>query len=308
MGAREEALFSQWSRYASQAAALAAEAKRASGRAPAILVVTSHPPTFGDTAWVRFHLFLHGLKIANYVLASIGSRREHPQCLLAIDPYALDSVPVWVAGLYAGFMRGIYIAYDRQASSQTPLQKILLRGTAYHEIGWSFLRRLRKGSPVLMMVGGGLPHNARLLHACREFVRNVWPRRRPGRLSFEHRFLQEIATPYEGRLLTETGVIPEARWAELRDWVKHHAGHAGPEEAWQTFREEFQRDVPWRRRLFRILEKRLVKKNIPVLLIGINDDARESSCVRLAGPWLWKEGTDGDTMSREVLGKTFKNR
>src|SRR5205807_4825406 len=156
---------------------LSQDLKAKTGRWPALLILMTHPDTEGPLEWLRFELMRQGLLAADAVVEA-GSPSawypEHPRCLLAIDPFALDTVSPVVGGFYAAWMHRFFLVYDRQSSTQSWIQRhVFLRGSEYHRIGWKLLRLLKANAPVLMAMGGGLPYNARLLYAAREFVHRL---------------------------------------------------------------------------------------------------------------------------------------
>jgi len=122
---------------------LAQELKSKTGQWPALFVLSSHPDTEGELEWVRFEVMREGLEVADGYIETRWPQalfKPHPKCFVAIDPFALDTVPAPVAGFYAGWMNRIYIGWDRQPSTQSWLQKyFLLRGTDYAKIVWRLL-------------------------------------------------------------------------------------------------------------------------------------------------------------------------
>jgi len=88
-----------------QCVVMAQDLRRLSGQWPAFLVATSHPETVGPLEWLRFELLRQAQLVANAVAEEEKGGRlyqPHPQCFLAIDPYALDTVPASAGGFYAG--------------------------------------------------------------------------------------------------------------------------------------------------------------------------------------------------------------
>src|SRR5262249_46650969 len=118
---------------------LTRELKAKTGQWPSLFVLSSHPDTEGELEWVRFEVMRQGLALADAYVeerwlttedrrqktetaagvavlrppSSVLSYAPHPKCFVAIDPFALDTVPAPVAGFYAGWMHRIYIAWDR---------------------------------------------------------------------------------------------------------------------------------------------------------------------------------------------------
>ena len=267
---------------------LAQELKRLTGQWPAFFVLTSHPETVGPLEWLRFEILRQGQMVANAVADAEtpgALYRPHPQCFLAIDPYALDTVSPAVGGFYAGWMHQIFIAWDRQLSTQSWIQRhLLLRGTGYPRIGWRLLRALRK-NPVLMVLSGGLPHNARLLYAAREYVQHLqlprWPM--PKR-AVEKRLMEIVMEPVEGVQPTERGEIPPPTRAALAVFLKElGTSELQIEDLLHRFAERWKPAVPHRDRLFKVL-LRLVRRGKPLMILPIGH-RNQIPHVALAEPW-----------------------
>ena len=130
-----------------------------------------------------------------------GRFRSHPQCFLAIDPYALDSVSLPVSAMYAGLMHSQYLVWDRQSSTQSWLQRNgLLAGTGHQRIAWRFLEALRS-DPVLMVLAGGMPPNARLFYAAREWAGALKDARKEDGSKYQIRYAHDghsFCTPRAG--------------------------------------------------------------------------------------------------------------
>jgi hypothetical protein len=252
------------------------------------LFLTSHPVTVGPLAWLRFELLRQALWIADALEKASPRRsfRSHPQCFLAIDPYALDSVPVPVGAMYAGLMHSQYLVWDRQDSTQSWLQKnALLAGTGHNRIAWRLFDALRR-HPMLMVIAGGLPANARLFYAVREWANALRDaRRKLSKHEIRYRALEILSTPNQGHLPTETGAIPRETEQTLSMFL-NELGYSAPEQAAQLARlaAEFKLDVPTRLRLWNVLQARLARRGTPLLVLPLNH-AGESPHIRL-GPYL----------------------
>jgi hypothetical protein len=259
------------------------------GRWPALLVLTSHPETEGEHQWLRFEVLRQGLQIADAVVEAHfpgAWYASHPRCFLAIDPYALDTVSAMVGGFYGAWMHRIYLAWDRQPSTQSWIQRhLFLHGTHYGTIAWRLLRYLKSDSPIVMALGGGLPYNARLLYAAREFVRRLpighWnvPR---------HQACLELMDI----LMNRDGTVWPAENGELTPFVKEKVRRAmeqwgvSPERldtVLAEFAEEFKRSVPYRTRLFNVFMGRIVKKGKPLIVMVIQHD-QQKPYVRISAP------------------------
>src|SRR4029077_373110 len=166
-----------------QIAGMARRLHHETGQWPATMALTSHPPTMGSLEWLRFEEVRLGLLLADSVVTTAYRPWQYhprPECFLAIDPFALDTITTPVAGLYSGFMHRIFLVYDRQSRTQSWLQKhFFLRHTGYPYIAARLLDRLKRNIPIVRVFPGGVPHNARLLYASREFILKLpvkrWP-------------------------------------------------------------------------------------------------------------------------------------
>ncbi len=237
---------------------------------PAFLFLTSHPPTEGPLAWMRFEMLRQGLHIAFALSAEArtqGFEAQPPQCVLAVDPYALDSVSGPVGAMYAAFIHRVYFAYDRQASTQSWLQRhFFLRQAGYATAGWRLVRRLRKNIPILMALGGGLPVNARLYYAAREFIQRLSiPRIRKRQAEYDWVRLLETHERIDPAI---DGLIPASTEARLKQRLEDWG--LSPEEAQSQlarFKKEFACQVPWRERLWDVLCRRLVRRGQPLMVM-----------------------------------------
>jgi hypothetical protein len=273
-----------------QSLALAQRLKSQTDAWPAVLLFAAHPPTVGPLEWLRFEVLRQAMELADSLVeAAKPSRayRQHPQCLLGIDPYALDTLSMPAAGFYQGWMHRIYLAWDRQSAGQSWLQShVLLRGTGYARIADRLLRRLKGGIPVLMALGGGLPQNARLLYASREFVKRLRVRRWPyPRTAVAQKLMYLLMEREAGVWPCATGEIPEATLQRVGALLRELGLDAGQiEPALQGFREEFRQPVPYRERLWRFLLRRLVRAGQPLLWIAVAY-REEAPFIRISEPW-----------------------
>jgi len=269
----------QLSRRTQEAVQIAQALYRKKGQWPIVLIGTSHPNTKGANAWLRFELLRQGLVIAAALIEAAPPEkpRRPPQCFLAIDPFALDSVPVPVQGLYAGFMHAQYLVWDRMVSTQSWIQRhVLLRRTGHAHVAWRVLRALRR-NPVLMAISGGLPHNARLLYAAREFMTHLrvatWGM---SRREAQHRLLSLLKEPCAQGFPSATGQLDSVILARIQALLLE-VGMA-PEAAALALKyleRDFAREVPARKRLWKVLIGRFVKKGIPVLFVPITHRLHE---------------------------------
>jgi hypothetical protein len=264
---------------------LARDIKQQTGQWPALFILTSHPETEGPRHWLRFELLRQGLQIADAV---VEARKPgawypaHPECFLAIDPFALDTVSVPVGAFYGAWVHRIYLAWDRQPSTQSWIQKhFLLRNTGYDRIAWRLLRTLKADVPVLMVLSGGLPYNARLLYAAREFVQRLpvdhW---KVSKRKAQKELMEILMTPEGSVWPADDGVIPLGKQRQITDAL---AAWGLPEEksgpCLRELVEEFKLPVPHRARLFRVLRSRLVEKGKALIVVRIDHSE--------APPYVW---------------------
>ncbi len=292
----------------SQTVQLAHELKTKTGQWPALLVLTSHPDTEGPLEWLRFELLRQGVQVADaYTEARWPNAvfRPHPKCFLAIDPFALDTVSTSVGGFYSGWMHRIYLAWDRQPSTQSWIQKqILLRGTGYAKILWRLLACLKADVPVLMVLSGGLPYNARLLYATREFVHHLKPDRwRVTKRTAQIELMEILMKPDGNVWPADKGeltphITPRVREALERWGIPVEKISACMDE----FTEEFKLSVPSRARLFRILAKRVVERGKPLILVAVSH--REAAPHVVVAPPVLLENPDVDITA---FSKIFVN-
>lgn len=273
-----------------QAVAMAQRLYKETGEWPAMMVLTSHPETVGSLEWLRFELVRQGLLVADAVVDAHpkgGLYRANPECFLAIDPYALDTVAAPAAGWYAAFMHRLYLVWDRMSATQSALQRIVfLRGTSYIRIAYRLIRKLRQGHPIVMVLSGGLPQNARLLYTAREFVHRLPLRRWPiSKREAQKKWMGVLVRPIEGPMPCETGSLPPATLAALTALLSEWGFIPADQTRLMTeFMAEFRLDVPYRTRLFRVLLKRVVLKGKPLLLVAARHRDQEPH-IQIAAPW-----------------------
>jgi hypothetical protein len=270
---------------------LAKSTKEKTGAWPALLILTSHPDTEGPHHWLRFELLRQGLQIADAVVEAEHPGNWgliHPQCFLAIDPFALDTVSIPEGAFYGAWMHRTYMAWDRQPSTQSWIQKhILLRGTGYDRISWRLLQMLKEDVPVLMVLSGGLPYNARLLYAAREFVQRLRIRKRTiSKRAAQIELMKILMTPEGDIWPADEGTITPAKGREISAaMLRWGVPKSRTAPSLRELKAEFKLPVPPRARLFHVLEERLVKKGKPLLIVRI-DHVTETPYVHISAPHL----------------------
>jgi hypothetical protein len=268
---------------------LARDIKQKTSQWPALLILTSHPDTEGPYHWLRFELLRQGLEIADAVMEMEKPGAwftSHPECLLAIDPFALDTISIPAGAFYGAWMHRMYMAWDRQPSTQSWIQKhFLLRYTGYDRIAWRLFRTLKAEIPVLMVLSGGLPYNARLLYAAREFVQRLPVQRwKVSKRRAQKELMEILMTPEGGVWPADQGDIPPGKERTISDAMTRW-GLAQEKIAFcfRELAEEFKLPVPHRARLFRALRHRLVRKGKELIVVRIDHNA-SPPYVRISEP------------------------
>jgi hypothetical protein len=289
---------------------LAQDLKARTGQWPALLVLMSHPETEGPLQWLRFELMRQGLQVAD-AMVDAGSPGawypEHPRCLLAIDPFALDTVSAAVGGFYAAWMHRFFLAYDRQPSTQSWLQRhLFLQGSKHHEVSWKFLKLLKANAPILMAMGGGLPYNACLLYTAREFVQRLSLKRWTLTKREAQLELMKILMKPEGDVWpADKGELPAGKIQDIREaLLRWGLAPQGVEGAMNEFVEEFKLPVPYRARLFRVLGKRLVARGKPLLLVPVSH-RNTPPHIQIASPVAIEKSTEDFASFGKILASVF---
>lgn len=284
------------------------------GKEPALLAVISHPPVLGEAVHLNFELMRHGVS----ALCCLRRRPCRPRLVVAVDPFALDSVPLWQEGLYAGFMARYHLGLDRMIRLRKGIGRRLLRKTAWFTMPHRLLGALSQGEAVGMVLAGGVPSTARSLYAFREWLGRqlrLSPRRsRPGEV------LSELKKNADFRLFFERcAPLPwRSSWRLLEAWcLGVLAGSAadgrlepGGEEALRAclaalaldepeagraladLEREWARETPYRERFFRLLAGRVLAKGRPILFLPVvhRGGGVEPLGVEIRNAWGWAEG------------------
>jgi hypothetical protein len=271
-----------------EANALASRLEQETGKAPALLAAISHPPVMGDLAHLNFELVRHAI----LAMREIRGRPCRPRLVVAVDPFALDTISVLEEGLYAGFMGSFHIGIDRLALGRGQPGPLLSPQTRWDRMPLRFLRTLAEGREVGIVLSGGVPSTGRVLYAAREWARRAVAagalRKDPSRalaclradLTFS-RFEQAASSILP---------LPKQPWRLLEAWLMtaaagllpgETAGSAAkaalsclkvPEEKRAALLAELaldmSRETPARRRLFRLLVGRAARRR-PLILLPV---------------------------------------
>ncbi|MCX5797702.1 MAG: hypothetical protein NTY77_19605 [Elusimicrobia bacterium] len=319
-----------------RAAAEARTLEAETGKAPALLAFISHPPVLGDLGHLNFELMRH----AFLALRAVRRRPCRPRLVVAVDPFALDTAGLAAEGFYAGVMGLYHLGLDRLAFTRGRLSSLILGEAAWPRLAWRLDRRLREGGEVVMSLSGGAPATARMLYTAREWIaaqRRASPLRgRPAevlrRLRTDQGFRRFEAEgplgpglrrsawrmlegwivsaaaghPWAGSALSqssaETGRLePEAREALAAGLSALGSTQEQQTAAWAALEEEWPRETPWRRRLFRHLAGRVLARGRPLLFLPVAHRWGPRPGIVVGEAWSWQAGAAG-RISGRVLG------
>ncbi|MBI4248104.1 MAG: hypothetical protein HY611_01275 [Elusimicrobia bacterium] len=290
--------------------------KRLSDRDCCFLILFSHPEAGKKMRLFSLALYQHVFHIGTFLYRS-GWARSYPRLLIAVDPFALDSLDWFTSSFYAGIARTLHISLDRQPSRLGWLQRALFLGkSAPTEAGFRFIAHLKPGHAVALAQAGGEPRNSRLLYTAREFVTALSKHEMDfdkgeflARLAEEgllppktladvagqapqwtqRRLFLEVLFPLLNRGVLESGKISRGRKQLLtRLLLAAGISEARTAELCDGFEEEFKRNTPYRERLFNILLDRIIKPGIPLMLIPLWHDW-DKETIQLENPEiLWQ--------------------
>ncbi|MDP3543583.1 MAG: hypothetical protein Q8T11_14025 [Elusimicrobiota bacterium] len=292
------------------ARALAAKLEKETGLEPALLAAISHPPVMGDLAHLNFELVRH----ATLVLRAVRGRPCRPRLVVAIDPFALDTISVLEEGLYAGFMGNFHLGIDRLALGRGHPGPWMSAGTRWDRMPLRLFRSLAEGREIGMVLSGGVPATGRVLYGVREWARRAraagplraLPAEALARLRADPSFAR-----FE-KAAADHIPLPRGPWRLLEAWLMTVAAGLLPGETSESVARvmleclsvpeasraallselagDMARETPARRRLFRLLAGRVARRR-PLILIpvvhrseplGVSE--REAWGVTWAGP------------------------
>lgn len=302
---------------------LAGRIARESGREPALFALISHPPVMGELAHLNFELVRHAM----LALRGIRGRPCRPRLVVAIDPFALDTLSIVEEGLYAGLMGHYHLGLDRMAYGRNAASRWLLRGMAWDRMPGRLIRVLSGGGELGMVLAGGVPSTTRALYGLREWlsrVRRLSPLKgRPGEVAARLR-----RDPAFSRFEAAQGVaLGPSVWRVLEAWAMSGltgafaasgegsgaaAGRLDPaareslartlsvldlpsgkaEAAIQEFEGELSRETPYRFRFFRILAGRVLKRR-PAVLLPVVHRLGSPHRIELREPWACLSYAEG---------------
>ena len=316
------------------ARALAERLEKEAGRPPALLAAISHPPVMGDLAHLNFELVRH----STLALREVRGRPCRPRLVVAIDPFALDTISVLEEGLYAGFMGTYHLGLDRLALGRGHPGPFMSPWTRWDRMPLRLFKTLSRGGEVGMVLSGGVPSTGRVLYGVREWAaraRAAGPfHKKPAEVL--KRLRADPAFAKFEKAAAEQVPLPRGAWRLLEAWLMVAAADllpgepaeaaaravldalAVPEAARGALLAELSRDMtretPSRRRLFRLLVGRTARRRPLVLLpiahhtapLGVTE--REAWGVTWAGVGrarVVREGRPDEVMTAEELAERF---
>lgn len=270
------------------ARALAAQLEKDTGRAPALLAAISHPPVLGDLAHLNTELVRHSI----LALREVRGRPCRPRLVVAIDPFALDTLSMLAEGFYAGYMGSFHLGLDRLALGRGHPGPWMSPQTRWDRMPLRLFRSLAEGNEIGMVLSGGIPATGRVLYGVREWARRaraVSPLH--GDPTQAHALLRADAAFARFERAAAVHIsLPRGPWRLLEAWLMTAAAGLLPGETTEAVARsvlsclrvpdesraallselagDMARETPARRRLFRLLVGRVARRR-PLLLIPV---------------------------------------
>jgi hypothetical protein len=293
-----------------RARALAAELRLRTGREPALLALISHPPVMGELAHMNLELVRH----ATLALRAVRGAPCRPRLVTAIDPFALDTLPISSEGLYAGFMGTFHLGIDRLAHGRGHPGTWLTPDAAWSAMSPRLFSKLGRGGEVGLVLSGGVPSTGRVLYGAREWTRSARRsgarRARPVEAEAALRADPAFAA-FEKSALELPGRT--GAWRRFEMWLMAAAAGLIPGLAPRAAAEsilgaldvpaaerpglladleaDLTRETPRRLRLFRLLAGRVARRR-PLVLIPIVHST-EPLGISVREAWSWEAAPGG---------------
>jgi hypothetical protein len=316
------------------ARALAERLEKESGKAPALLAAISHPPVMGDLAHLNFELVRH----ATLALREARGRPCRPRLVVAVDPFALDTISVLEEGLYAGFMGSFHIGLDRLALGRGHPGPLMSPQTRWDRMPHRLFRSLAEGGEIGLVLSGGVPATGRVLYGVREWARRAifaGPHRADPSRALQCLRGDASFARFEKAAL-ERVPVTRGHWRLLEAWLMTAAAGLLPNETTEAaarsalaclqvpetsraallveLANDMARETPARRRLFRLLVGRVARRR-PLILIPIVHRTEPLAVLeREAWGVVWagtgrarvvREGKPDEVMTAETLAERF---
>jgi hypothetical protein len=270
------------------ARALAARLEKESGRAPALLAAISHPPVMGDLAHLNTELVRHSM----LALREVRGRPCRPRLVVAIDPFALDTLSLLEEGFYAGYMGSFHLGLDRLALGRGHPGPLMSPQARWDRMPLRLFRSLAEGSEIGMVLSGGIPATGRVLYGVREWARRARAASPlHGDPAQAHVFLRADAAFARFEAAAAVHIpLPRGPWRLLEAWLMTAAAGLLPGDTAEAaarsvlsclrvpdesraallaeLASDMTRETPARRRLFRLLVGRVARRR-PLILIPV---------------------------------------
>ncbi|MBI4676200.1 MAG: hypothetical protein HY748_01315 [Elusimicrobia bacterium] len=309
------------------------------GREPALLAFISHGPVHGELAYLNFEL----VRRAAQTLRRLKGPACRPRLVVAVDPFALDTVPVTQEALYAGFMGHYHLGIDRAAVGRGRLSAAVLKATAWHRMPLRLLRCLAAGEAVGMALAGGVPATGRVRYAAREWLARQ--RAVSAMAGCPLAVLKRLeATPAFRRLEEEHPgwMHPASAWRRMEAWLMAAlecpvlAGRREPSVAetgvldeparsaarlclealglpesdvsagLAALADELRRETPYRTRLFRLVARRVLGTGRPVVFVPLCHRADGEPRIDLGASWAWERLAGKKVVASSSAGEDWE--
>jgi hypothetical protein len=293
-----------------RAKALTADIKARTGRDPALLAMISHPPVMGRLAHLNLELVRH----ATLALRSVRGRPCRPRMVTAIDPFALDTLSVYEEGLYSGFMGSFHVGVDRLAL-RIDGGLGFIRRSRWFTMPARLLHALGEGGEIGLVPSGGVPSTGRVLYGVRDWARRIrrlsplngHPVQAEARLRSDASYRRFLDGPAKT-------LLPARRvWNGLDAWLMAVGAGLMPGETIEAagasalaslevpedrraelladLKRDFRRETPSRRRLFRLLASRVLRRR-PIVFLPIVHSV-EPLGIRVLDARSWERSSSG---------------
>lgn len=246
-------------------------------RKPAVFFITSHPETSNEEAYRLGDLIFHAVKTSGRCFP-----KRYLTILQAIDPFALDTLPWWMGGAYAGLVYSGLVAVDRMPGSGSWMQNQLFRRAHFKRAIFNVLRALRRGNPFCAALGGGVIHNGRILYVFREFAQRIFrasPNRPFSKRDCELRVESILAADRCSAAIAGT-LSPEQTADLLKLMETSGISRQDSENLLRDLTDELGLQTPYRLRFLRVVIRRVCGRGVPLLLAPLLDVKSGAICVR----------------------------
>ncbi|MBI3298962.1 MAG: hypothetical protein HYZ75_12400 [Elusimicrobia bacterium] len=331
-GGRPEHPFDPGAAPLREAAALAAEAERRTGRRAALACLLAHAPI--DPDWLHLNpvMFRHALK----GLRAARGAACRPRLVNAVDAFGLDMLSSLDEGGYAGFMTRVHLGFLRVTGARPWPGRVLTAADGWPRIGGRILRLLAEGGELIMVLAGGVPVTARGYYALREATGRLC-RESPaaGRPASVLARLAANDPSFTAFLASGEGCVLRSAWRRIEAWVLSRAlapgGRAAlaegrlcpegaaafaaatvalglPVEAAAAARAELDaelaRETPFRVRFLSAVAGRVVSRGRPVVLLPLGWGRAGAVRVAFGSPVCLLPAPRGTVLVLEPSGRT----